>query len=373
MMFVLAAVFWSIFLVPGDSFTVQWRKLAPAQKVSFWKGASPLTSLDSMHMQDVIGVDWNFTLSSIWKHFMTTYKRNYIDPSEHERRFKIFANNFVRISKHNVRFIQGQVSYTMGINEFSDKTDEELKRLRCFRGSLNASRDGSKYITIAAPPPSEIDWRNKGAVTPVKNQGNCGSCWAFSATGAIEGQNFLATGNLVSLSEQQLVDCSSEYGNNACNGGLMDNAFKYVKDSNGIDTEASYPYVSGETGDANPTCRFNLKEAVVRVTGYIDLPRGQVSELKQAVGHYGPISVAINAGLPSFMSYKSGVYSDDQCSSDDLDHGVLLVGYGEENGIPYWLIKNSWGPHWGENGYVKILRDHNNLCGVASMASYPLI
>lgn len=304
---------------------------------------------------------------------MVTYNRNYIDASEHERRFRIFADNFARISKHNVRFIQGQVSYTMGINEFSDKTDEELRKLRCFSGGLNTSRDGSKYIAVAAPPPSEIDWRIKGAVTPVKNQGNCGSCWAFSATGAIEGQNFLATGNLVSLSEQQLVDCSSEYGNNACNGGLMDNAFKYVRDSYGIDTEASYPYISGETGAANPTCRFNLKEAVVRVTGYIDLPGGQESELKSAVGHHGPISVAINAGLPTFMSYKSGVYSDEQCSPDGLDHGVLLVGYGEENGIPYWLIKNSWGPHWGENGYVKILRNHNNLCGVASMASYPLM
>ncbi|TGZ66229.1 hypothetical protein CRM22_005420 [Opisthorchis felineus] len=301
-------VFWSAYLVSCDSFTVQWRKLTPAQKMSIWKGAGPLTPLDSIHMQDLIGVDWNFTLSSIWKHFMATYKRHYIDASDHERRFKIFANNFARISKHNVRFIQGQVSYTMGINEYSDKTDEELQQLRCFRGSLNASRDGSKYIAISAPPPSEIDWRIKGAVTPVKNQGNCGSCWAFSATGAIEGQNFLATGNLVSLSEQQLVDCSSEYGNNACNGGLMDNAFRYVKESNGIDTEASYPYISGETGDANPTCRFNLKEAAVRVTGYIDLPGGQESELKNAVGHHGPISVAINAGLPSFMSYKSENY-----------------------------------------------------------------
>ncbi|KAG5443671.1 Cathepsin L [Clonorchis sinensis] len=258
-------------------------------------------------------------------------------------------------------------------NSDLEKTKEEFGRLLGFRGLRNTSRANSKYITIAAEPPASIDWRSTGAVTPVKDQGQCGSCWAFSATGAIEGQHFMATKQLVSLSEQQLVDCSSHFGNFGCSGGWMDNAFKYVKHTHGITTETKYPYISGETGTPNPQCEFHGQAIAATVTGIVDLPRSNEFALKQAVGLHGPISVAIHASLESFMGYKSGVYSDEECSSDQLDHAVLVVGYGEENGIPYWLIKNSWGFDWGEMGYVKIRRNHHNLCGVATKASYPLM
>ncbi|VDP93299.1 unnamed protein product [Echinostoma caproni] len=221
------------------------------------------------------------------------------------------------------------------------------------------------YTVDSRTPPDAIDWRQKGAVTPVKNQGNCGSCWAFSTTGAVEGHHFIKYHKLVSLSEQQLVDCSSKEGNNACNGGLMDFAFTYIQEAGGIVTEDCYPYVSGKTGEENPTCSVNKTCIAAHVQSYVDVQKASESALKSAVGLKGPVAIAINAGI----------YEDKSCGGDetDLDHGVLAVGYGHENGTSYWLVKNSWGPHWGENGYIKIRRDKNNMCGVATAASYPIV
>nr|ABJ89815.1 putative cathepsin L preprotein [Clonorchis sinensis] len=357
-------------LVCSDPLPVPWTKLTFVGKMGLWKGDGPSNPSDSSRLQEIYGAEWNSILNSMWQAFLEKYKRVYDSKLEEERRLGIFTENFIRISEHNLLFEKGEVSYSMGINAFSDKTNSELDVLRGFRHSSKASRSGSQYIPFDAAPPAEVDWRTKGAVTPVKNQGDCGSCWAFSATGGIEGQHYLATGKLVSLSEQQLVDCSSS--NDGCDGGLMDLAFEYVKEHKGIDTEVHYPYVSGNTGYARQ-CSFDPKYAAVNVTGYVDIPEGQELLLQQAVGFHGPISVGINAGLPSFMAYESGIYSDHRCNPHDLDHGVLVVGYGVDNGVPYWLIKNSWGEDWGENGYVRILRNHNNLCGVATMASYPLM
>ncbi|TGZ66234.1 hypothetical protein CRM22_005421 [Opisthorchis felineus] len=357
----------------GRSITFELAQLTSVQKFTEWKAAGHLSLLDAYYLYNILGDKWNVTLNGVWENFVKKYKREYTGPVEQARRFRIFTENFIRINQHNVRYIQGDTFYTMGINRFSDRTKEEFKRLLGFRGLRNTSRANSKYITIAAEPPSSVDWRTTGAVTPVKDQGQCGSCWAFSATGAIEGQHFMATKQLVSLSEQQLVDCSSHFGNFGCSGGWMDNAFKYVRHTHGINTETIYPYISGETGAPNPQCKFHGEAIAATVTGIVDLPSGNEFALKQAVGLHGPISVAIHASLESFMGYKSGVYSDEECSSDELDHAVLVVGYGEENGIPYWLIKNSWGFDWGELGYVKIRRNHHNLCGVASKASYPLM
>ncbi|VEL24902.1 unnamed protein product, partial [Protopolystoma xenopodis] len=223
--------------------------------------------------------------------------------------------------------------------------------------------------------PESVDWRSAGAVTPIKDQGRCGSCWAFSSTGALEGQHFRKTGILAGLSEQQLVDCSSAYGNMGCQGGLMDKAFQYVKDNNGIDDEKSYPYESGKTGEASDVCKFEEQFVAAKVTGFVDLPSKDERKLKEAVANVGPISIAINSGLLSFPHYKHGIYDDPDCQGDptDLDHGVLLVGYGSENGTDYWLIKNSWGTSWGEDGFVRIRRDHRNLCGVTTAPSYPLV
>ncbi|CAH1788230.1 unnamed protein product [Owenia fusiformis] len=220
--------------------------------------------------------------------------------------------------------------------------------------------------------PDTWDWRTKGYVTPVKNQLQCGSCWAFSTTGSLEGQHFKKTGKLVSLSEQNLVDCSTKEGNHGCQGGLMDYGFTYIKQNGGIDTEASYPYKA-----VDGKCAFNAANVGATDTGFVDVKSGDEGDLLNAVATVGPIAVAIDASHSSFQLYKSGVYHNFFCSSKRLDHGVLAVGYGSESGIfekhDYWLVKNSWGSSWGMDGYIKMSRNRNNNCGIATQASYPLV
>ncbi|CAH8576032.1 unnamed protein product [Schistosoma turkestanicum] len=349
-----------------------------------WTDLQPALTLDGLPEQQVVEdkvfntakVDLLSDINAAWSFFKIHFKRVYDSVHEEARRFFIFGANFVTMMEHNRAYQEGKVSYQMGINEFSDKTDHELKNLRGYKVTHRVTKArGSTYIRSEhTKPPPKVDWRREGAVTEVKNQGRCGSCWAFSSTGAIEGQHYLKTKRLVSISEQQLIDCSKSYGNNGCGGGLMNLAFEYVQENGGIDSEISYPYMSGD-GEDSMQCHFNATNIVAQVTGYFSIEEGDERALMDAVATKGPISVAVNAGLPSFSAYKSGIYSDPNCKGgpDDLDHGVLVVGYGEENGRSYWLVKNSWGEDWGENGYIKILKDSKNMCGIATAASYPLV
>jgi len=215
-----------------------------------------------------------------------------------------------------------------------------------------------------------VDWREKGVVTGVKNQEQCGSCWAFSATGAVEGAWAIKYGakKLVSLSEQNLIDCSGDYGNYGCDGGLMDNAFEYIFQNRGIDTEDSYPY-TGVDG----SCKYSANSVGASVYSYADVNPGSERELTNAIGTAGPVSVAIDASQASFQFYSSGVYFEPSCSSYQLDHGVLAVGYGSQNSQDFYIVKNSWGPEWGSNGYILMARNKHNNCGIASAASYPLV
>jgi len=284
-------------------------------------------------------------------------------------RRSIWEKNLRAIHEHNLLRDEGVHSFSVGINEYSDLTHEEYRSTLLGYKQSNATRQGALFMAPSnIQVPKKVDWRDEGYVTPVKNQGQCGSCWSFSATGSLEGQHFKKTGKLVSLSEQNLVDCSKSYGNHGCEGGLMDFAFQYIKDNNGLDTEASYPYEAEDD-----TCRFRSSDVGATDVGYTDIPRGDEDALMKAIATVGPISVAIDAGHPSFQQYRSGVYVEPECSSMRLDHGVLAVGYGTHQGQDYWLIKNSWGESWGMDGYIMMARNMNNQCGVATQASYPLV
>jgi C1A family cysteine protease len=231
--------------------------------------------------------------------------------------------------------------------------------------AICATMDTTESLELA----ESIDWRDLGAVTPVKNQGTCGSCWSFSATEAIEGAWQIATGDLVSLSEQQLMDCSIPDGNYGCYGGIMDNAFEYVIENGGLCTEEEVPYIG-----ASETCGTCTPTAII--SSCVDVTPNNESALKRAV-NVGPVSVAIEADQDAFQLYTGGIITSTLCGTA-LDHGVLVVGYGTDNGIDYWTIKNSWGDAWGEDGYVRIARDDSNvidggICGIASLPSYPIV
>ena len=301
-----------------------------------------------------------------WQVWKIMHDKRYVDMNEDQHRKEIWQTNLKIIAEHN----KGNHSYVLAMNHLGDLTETEYRALLLgTKYRPNMRRNGSTFLPLFnIQLPSTVDWREKGFVTRVKNQGACGSCWAFSATGSLEGQHFKKTGNLVALSEQNLVDCSDKYGNDGCNGGLMDYAFSYIKD-NGIDTEESYPY----TGVKNFFCWFNKANIGATCSGYVDIKTNSESQLESAVATVGPVSAAIDADHRSFQLYHSGVYDEPDCSSTELDHGVLVVGYGSYAGKEYWLVKNSWGADWGMEGYIMMSRNKNNQCGIASLASYPLV
>ncbi|KAL3285480.1 hypothetical protein HHI36_000012 [Cryptolaemus montrouzieri] len=299
-----------------------------------------------------------------WNIFLERTEKSYRSPVEASRRFAIFKENLQKIENHNVLFDQGIVTYKMGVTKFADLTKEEFL-LYVNKFKLSRKPNPSRNIFKANPnlkEADEIDWRDYGAVTYVKDQGQCESCWAFSATGALEGQAALLLGKQLVLSEQNLVDCATEeYGNYGCKGGLMDGAFEYVR-LHGIASEDDYPYTATDSN-----CK--QKGSVFNISSYVDVQQDEQS-LRQAVVEIGPISVGINA-TDELQHYISGILIDKTCT-DQPNHGVLVVGYSSEGGKDYWIIKNSWGDYWGEKGYFNLIRNEN-ACGIATMASYPTI
>ena len=300
---------------------------------------------------------------SNFQHFVQRFERSYGSLEEFHKRFEIFSLNSDFIAEHNAE----ESTYTLGVTPFIDMSDEEFANFQGIQLGGPFSNKCSRFTSETSSLPESYDWREHNAVTPVKDQGQCGSCWSFSATGAMEGAWSISKGELLSLSEQQLVDCSKSYGNHGCYGGLMDGAFHYAMD-NGMCLESEYPYNAkgGECEKCN---------TVVEISDCVDVTPNNQAHLKEAVAK-GPVSIAIEADTKTFQLYTGGVITSSACGTN-LDHGVLIVGYGEESNTKYWLVKNSWGPSWGENGYVKIERSDNTndpgICGVAMQPSYPVV
>ena len=305
-----------------------------------------------------------------WIHFtqfQQRFSKKYADIDEMKHRFQIFSDNFRHISLHNI--LQTQ-NFSMAVNQFADLTQSEFQAL--YVGSVKSvvGSYGCKPFTgNSVGTPESIDWRQKGAVTSVKDQGQCGSCWTFSATGAIESAWAISKGQLLDLSEQQLVDCASglAYGSHGCNGGQMEGAFKYIE-GHGQCSLNGYPYTA-----TDGTC--TKCTPVVSISGCADVEPNNQLALKSAVSKQ-PVSVAIEADTRYFQFYSGGILTSSSCGTQ-LDHGVLIIGYGVESSQKYWLVKNSWSNTWGENGYVRIARtDSTNdqgICGIAMDPSFPVV
>ena len=311
--------------------------------------------------------------------FQERFNKKYDSIEDLKERFEIFASNIRIIETHNSDKTQ---NFTMSINHFTDLTDEEFKE-NYISGYIisetSIETDVNGYSSYGCKPfsssvetkmglPESIDWRDRGAVTSVKDQGQCGSCWSFSSTGAAEGAWAISTGQLINLSGQQLVDCATgfKYGSHGCSGGQMDGGFKYlIENGQCLDTE--YPYTSGKTKTEN-TCKSC--NSVAKFESCSDVKSSDETSLKTAVAQQ-PVAVAIEADTRYFQFYSGGVLDSVDCGTK-LDHGVLVVGYGEEEGKKFWLVKNSWSSNWGEDGYVKIARsDSNNSPGICGIAIEP--
>ena len=309
-------------------------------------------------------------LRTAFNQFQAKWHKKYASPEEEAHRFGLFSETYKHVMEENAK---GH-TYELGINKFADLTHEEFAAYAGKKSSKHHRWGSAKHLGThhysGKALPNDWDWVAKGAVTPVKDQGLCGSCWAFSSTGALEGALFVSAGNLVSLSEQQLVDCTEGRDEDACDGGDQDPAFKYAETAD-MCTEDSYPYKAKLGTCDTSSCSVGIPKG--GVTGYHDVDADDVNALMEAVVQQ-PVAISIDANSTGFKSYQSGVIQS-QCGTD-LDHAVLLVGYGTLNDTPYWKVKNSWNTDWGMDGYVLIergVKSSGGMCGIRAEPTYPTV
>lgn len=316
-----------------------------------------------------------------WSKFRTKHNRTYTNLSEANKRFTIFVENVRSVLHHNQAFQQGNAPFEQHINLFADMTTAEVSKQRngfnntealLQQSDAAATEDNSRSrsrrdLSGSQGLPDEVNWVTKGAVAPVLDQGSCGACYAFASAAAVEGLHFRQVGKLVQLAPQQLVDCSGAYGNMGCDGGIMQYAYKYVREKGGLTDLPGYPYVGHKQ-----ICH-RIARRVETVGGMVQTKVGDELALKRAVATAGPVAVAIDGNQRSLHFYRGGVYLDNNCSAQVPNHAVLVVGYGtdRQTGLDYWLVKNSWGTEWGEKGYVRMARNRGNHCCITCNAVYP--
>ncbi|OXB74246.1 UNVERIFIED_CONTAM: hypothetical protein H355_011698 [Colinus virginianus] len=318
-------------------------------------------------MEDLVGRHRPWA-HAVFHHYRRRFGRHYGSAREMEHRQRIFV--------HNMRFVHSKnraaLSYSLALNHLADRTPQEMAALRGRRWSGDPNHGlpfpAEHYTGIILP--ESLDWRLYGAVTPVKDQAVCGSCWSFATTGAMEGALFLKTGVLTPLSQQVLIDCSWGFGNYACDGGEEWRAYEWIKKHGGIASTESYGTYKGQNG----LCHYNQSEMLAKITGYVNVTSGNITAVKAAIYKHGPVAVSIDASHKTFSFYSNGIYYEPKCANKpgQLDHAVLAVGYGVLQGETYWLIKNSWSTYWGNDGYILMAMKDNN-CGVATEATYPIL
>jgi cathepsin L len=293
------------------------------------------------------------------------YKAKYnksFSSAEESMRHENYLRTVAKINNHNAEYDQGQHTWFMGENNFMDWTQAEIENRNGFTGWNHKM---TKTFVPTGKSSDAVDWRDQGAVNGVKDQGQCGSCWAFSTVASLEGQQAIVNGNLPDCSEQQLVDCDPK--SSGCNGGLMTYAFDYIKGqgSNGLDTQDSYPYTARD-GTCDTSKTQDGENVCATVSGYTELPQGDESALQDAVSSIGPISIAANAS--PWSSYSGGIFDSSSCDPNGLNHGIAMVGY--DTAENFWIIRNSWGGSWGESGYMRMVMG-KNMCGISNMSCYP--
>eukprot|EP01125_Pyxidicula_operculata_P002187 TRINITY_DN12104_c0_g1_i1.p1 TRINITY_DN12104_c0_g1~~TRINITY_DN12104_c0_g1_i1.p1 ORF type:complete len:330 (-),score=79.00 TRINITY_DN12104_c0_g1_i1:83-1072(-) len=304
----------------------------------------------------------------MWENFKLRFNRKYESDSQHYFRYDVFKSNVDLIDQLNAKYNPTTV---FGINHFADMTREEYisyVRQGAKKGFSNVqSAEQQKLAYHTMVPPTSVDWRTKGAVTPITNQDQCGSSPYFGATCSMEGAWAIAGNKLEVLSVQQIMDCSGNYGNQACNGGWMNSSIQYVIDAGGIESNTSYPY----TGEDGNTCNFNKNKVVAKFRSLVNID--STDEAMVAALTICPVATAVNAYATGFQYYQSGVYMGADCDANQPDHGIGVVGYGVySNGLPYYILKNTWTTAWGMDGYMYLYR-FNNTCGIVTEASYAVV